>query len=113
MEAPAEQINTTRAAAKTAAINDANNNDTRDLIKGISFRNNAPFTNCILKINNVLIDNAEDLDVNECVYFTWVQQKLWKKATGNLWNYHRDEPTIDDDDHHHHHHHHHHERTII
>ena len=29
----------------------------------LAFKNNAPFTNCILKINNVLIDNAEDLDV--------------------------------------------------
>ena len=26
-------------------------------------KNNAPFTNCISKINNVLTDNAEDLDV--------------------------------------------------
>ena len=29
----------------------------------LAFQNNAPFTNCISKINNVLIDNAEDLDV--------------------------------------------------
>ena len=29
----------------------------------LAFKNNAPFTNCISKINNVLIDNAEDLDV--------------------------------------------------
>ena len=29
----------------------------------LSFKNNAPFTNCISKINNVLIGNAEDLDV--------------------------------------------------
>ena len=28
-----------------------------------AFKNNAPFTNCISKINIVLIDNAEDLDV--------------------------------------------------
>ena len=28
-----------------------------------AFKNNTPFTNCISKINNVLIDNAEDLDV--------------------------------------------------
>ena len=27
-----------------------------------AFKNNAPFTNCITKINNALIDNAEDLD---------------------------------------------------
>ena len=29
----------------------------------VTFKNNAPFTNCISTINNVLIDNAEDLDV--------------------------------------------------
>ena len=28
----------------------------------LAFKNNAAFTNCISKINNVLIDNAEDLD---------------------------------------------------
>ena len=27
-----------------------------------AFKNNAPFTNCITKINNALIDNAEDPD---------------------------------------------------
>ena len=59
--------NTARAAAKTAAVNDANN-DKRDLIKGISFRNNGPFTDCILKINNVLIYKAEGLDVAMSMY---------------------------------------------
>ena len=29
----------------------------------LAFKNNAPLTNCISKINNVLISNAEDLDV--------------------------------------------------
>ena len=31
--------------------------------KSVAFRNNAPFINCISKINGVQIDNAEDLDV--------------------------------------------------
>ena len=34
----------------------------------LAFKNNAPFTNCISKINNVLIDNAEDLDVDMPMY---------------------------------------------
>ena len=34
------------------------NNDACD--KKLFFKNNAPFTSCILKINNTLIDNAED-----------------------------------------------------
>ena len=29
----------------------------------LAFKNNAPFTNYILKINNVLIDSTENLDV--------------------------------------------------
>ena len=29
----------------------------------LAFNNNTSFTNCISKINNVLIDNAEELDV--------------------------------------------------
>ena len=31
--------------------------------KVVAFKNNAPFINCISKINVVQIDNAEDLDV--------------------------------------------------
>ena len=27
------------------------------------FKNNAPFINCVSKINGIKIDNAEDLDV--------------------------------------------------
>ena len=29
----------------------------------LAFKNNAPFTDCISKINGALIDNAENLDV--------------------------------------------------
>ena len=36
--------------------------------RSLAFKNNAPFTNCISKINNVLIDNAEDLDIVMPVY---------------------------------------------
>ena len=31
--------------------------------KSIAFKNNAPFINCIWKINGVQIDNVEDIDV--------------------------------------------------
>ena len=31
--------------------------------KNVAFKNNAPLINCISKINGILIDNAEDLDV--------------------------------------------------
>ena len=31
--------------------------------KAVVFKNNAPFINCISKINDIKIDNAEDLDL--------------------------------------------------
>ena len=31
--------------------------------KTFTFKNNAPFRSCISKIDNTLIDNAEDLDI--------------------------------------------------
>ena len=37
------------------------NNDAYD--KKLAFKNNAPFISCISKINNTLIDNAENLDI--------------------------------------------------
>ena len=94
----AEQINTVRAAARTDAANDANNNDIRDLIKGISFRNNVIFTDCILMINNVLINNGEDLDVVMPIFNLLGYSKNYEKTTGSLWNYYRDSPARDDDD---------------
>ena len=34
----------------------------------LAFKNNVPFTNCISKIDNVLTDNAEDLDIAMSMY---------------------------------------------
>ena len=36
-------------------------NDANKRNKSLEFKNNAPFTNCISKINGVKVDNAEDL----------------------------------------------------
>ena len=36
--------------------------------KAVTFKNNAPFINCIEKIDGVKIDNAEDLDVVTPMY---------------------------------------------
>ena len=58
----------------------------------LAFKNNASFTNCISKINNVLIDNAEDLDVVMPMYNLLECSKNYTKTTGSLWNYYRDEP---------------------
>ena len=62
--------------------------------KAVTFKNNAPFINCISKINVVKIDNAEDLDVVMPMYKLLEYSKNYKKLTGSLWNYYRDEITI-------------------
>ena len=36
--------------------------------KAVTYKNNAPFINCISKINGIQIDNAEDLDVVTSMY---------------------------------------------
>ena len=48
--------------------------------------------NCISKINTINIDNAEDLDVVMPKYNLLEYNKNYKKTTGSLWNYYRDEP---------------------
>ena len=58
----------------------------------LAFKNNAPFTNCISKINNVLIDNAEDLDIVMPMYNLLEYSKNYRKTTGIFWNYYRDKP---------------------
>ena len=44
------------------------------------------------KINNRLIDNAEDLDIVMPMYNLTKYSKNYRKTTGSLWNYYRDEP---------------------
>ena len=43
------------------------------------FKNNAPFINCVSKINGVKIDNAEDLDVVMPMYNLLEYSKNYKK----------------------------------
>ena len=61
--------------------------------KAVAFKNNAPFINCISKINGVKIDNAEDLDIVMPMYNLLEYSKNYRKTKGSLWNYYRDEPT--------------------
>ena len=67
-------------------------NDANKQNKNLVFKNNAPFINCISKINGVKIDNAEDLDVVMPMYNLLEYSKNYRKTTGSLWNYYRDKP---------------------
>ena len=68
-------------------------NDANKRNKNLAFKNNAPFRNCISKINSVQIDNAEDLDVIMPMYNLLDYSKKYRKTTSSLWKYYRDEPS--------------------
>ena len=61
-------------------------------IKFVAFKNNAPFTDCVLNINGVLINNAENLDVIMLICNFLEYSKNHIKTTGSLQNSDRDEP---------------------
>ena len=64
------------------------NNDKRN--KAVTFKNNAPFINCISKNNGVKIDHAEDLNVVMPMYNFLQYRKNYKKARDSLWSYYRE-----------------------
>ena len=60
--------------------------------KKIAFKNNALFLSYISKINNTLIDNAQDLNIVMPMENLIEYSKNYSKTTESLWNYYRDEP---------------------
>ena len=62
-------------------------NDANKENKNLAFKNNAPFINCISKLNRVNIDNAEDLDVVMLKYNLLEYNKNYRKTAGSLWHY--------------------------
>ena len=69
-----------------------NENYNDNFNKKFAFKNNAPFTSCISKINGQLVENAEDLDVVMPMYNLFEYSKNYQKTSGSLFNYYRDEP---------------------
>ena len=63
--------------ANATATNTENNNVFGE--KKLVFKNNAPFMNCVSKINGVQIDNAEDLDVVMPMYNLLEYSKNYRK----------------------------------
>ena len=64
-----------------------------DRNKGVIFKNYAPFTDCIIEINNTQIDNAKDLDVVIPMYNLIECSNNYSKTSGSLWQYYRDDPS--------------------
>ena len=69
----------TVAEATAAAPNNVN--------QKVIFKNWAPFTNCISRINNTQVDNAHDIDVVMPMYNLVKYSDNYSKTSGILWQY--------------------------
>ena len=70
-------ITVNNTAADGVAVNNTN--------KKVIFKNCAPFTNCISKINNTQIDNAEYIDKVMPMYNLIEYSDNYSKTSGSLW----------------------------
>ena len=64
-----------------------NNRDKKN--RSLAFKNNASFISCISKINGVLTENAEDLDVVIQMYNLLEYSKNYSKTSSYLWECYR------------------------
>ena len=76
----------------------ADERDRDELNKQAILENNAPFISCISKINGVLVENVEDLDIVMPMYSLLKYSKNYSKTSASLWNYYRDELTDETND---------------
>ena len=84
-------VKRTIAVNNTAAADaDANNTDKKLILK-----NCAPFTNCIIEINNTQIDNAKDIAIEMAMYNLIEYSDNYSKTSGSLWQYCKDIPAVD------------------
>ena len=79
------------------ANNGANNvRDKRN--RPLTLKNNTPFVSCITRINGELIEDTNDLDIVIPIYKLLEYSENYRKTTGSLYNYYRDELSDDADD---------------
>ena len=76
----------------TGAGDDAAARQLDEKNKGVTFKNCAPFTKCISRINNTDIDNAQDIDIVMPMYNLTEYSDNYSKTSGSLWQYYKDDP---------------------
>ena len=59
--------------------------------KGVTFKNCAPFTKCMSRINNTDIDNAQEIDIVIPMYNLIEYSDNYSKTSGSLWQYYKDD----------------------
>ena len=60
--------------------------------KGVTFKNFAPFTKSISRINNTDIDTTENIDIVILMYNLTEYSDNYSKTSGTLWQYYKDDP---------------------
>ena len=80
-------------ANNTAVDGPAANNTNKKEI----FKNFAPFTNCISKINNKQIDSAEYIDIVMLMYNLIEYNDNYSNTSGSLWQYCKDIPAVNNE----------------
>ena len=70
---------------------DANNTN-----KKVIFKNCAPFTDCISKIDNTQVDNAKGIDIGMPMYNLIEYNDNYSIKSGSLWQYCKDIPPVND-----------------
>ena len=85
-------------AVKRIVTVSADERDRDKMNRQVVLKNNALFISCISKIDGVLVENAEDLDVVMPMYNLLEYSKNYSKTSASLWNYYRDELTDESND---------------
>ena len=81
-------------SVNNTAASDADANNTN---KKVIFKSCAPFTNCISKINNPQIDNAEYINIVMPMYNLIEYSDNYSKTSGSLWQYCKEIPAVNND----------------
>ena len=83
-------FNRTITVPNRAATGTATNNTNKRLI----FKKCATFTDCITKINDTQVDDAQNIDVVMPIYNLIEYRDACLKTSGSSWQYYRDEPAL-------------------
>ena len=76
----------------TGAGDDAAAREADERDKVVTFKNCAPLTKCIGRINNIDIENAHDIDIIMPIYNLIEYSDNHSKTSQSLWQYYKDDP---------------------
>ena len=80
----------------TITVTDAGDNDAAKRLdernKSVIFKNCAPFTECVNRINGTEIDTAQDIDIAMPLHDLIEYSDNYSKTSASLWQYYKDDP---------------------